>query len=138
MLDRGISTNFLPHRLSLHSSHPNFPKKNCLAKNGGHLEFSNFLQKIAKHKNACISKIVLDRAISTKFLTHRVSLQSHYASFYPTALNGCWGIVFTHGVRMGGRASCPAGGWAGGRREKVCPGLYLRNRTETGTFVRGV
>ena len=30
--------------------------------------------------------------------------------FYPTALKGCWGIVFTHGVRMGGRA----GGWAGG------------------------
>ena len=27
---------------------------------------------------------------------------------------GCRGIVFTHGVRMGGRA--------GGRQEKVCPG----------------
>ena len=27
---------------------------------------------------------------------------------------GCRGIVFTHGVRMGG--------WAGRRREKVCPG----------------
>ena len=25
--------------------------------------------------------------------------------FYPTALKGCWGIVFTHGVRMGGRAA---------------------------------
>ena len=36
-------------------------------------------------------------------------------SFYPTALKGCWGIVFTHGVRMGGRASGRAGGWAGGR-----------------------
>ena len=30
--------------------------------------------------------------------------------FYPTALKGCQGIVFTHGVRMGGR------------REIVCPG----------------
>ena len=30
--------------------------------------------------------------------------------FYPTALKGCRGIVFTHGVRIGG--------W----REKVCPG----------------
>ena len=39
-------------------------------------------------------------------------------SFYPTALKGCRGIVFTHGVRMGGRAS----GRAGGRREIVCPG----------------
>ena len=35
-------------------------------------------------------------------------------TFYPTALKGCWGIVFTHGVRMGGRV--------GGRREIVCPG----------------
>ena len=39
-------------------------------------------------------------------------------SFYPTALKGCRGIVFTHGVRMGGRAC----GWAGGQREIVCPG----------------
>ena len=39
-------------------------------------------------------------------------------AFYPTALNGCWGIVFTHGVRMVGRP----GGRVGGRREIVCPG----------------
>ena len=37
-------------------------------------------RKIAKHKNAYISKTVLDRAISTKFLTRKVSLQS---SIYP-------------------------------------------------------
>ena len=30
--------------------------------------------------------------------------------FYPTALKGCRGVVFTHG------------GWAGRRREEVCPG----------------
>ena len=30
-------------------------------------------------------------------------------NFYPTALKGCRGIVFTHGVRVGGR-------W-----KKVCP-----------------
>ena len=41
-----------------------------------------------------------------------------FNAFYPTALKGCRGIVFTHGVRMGGRAS----GRAGGRREIVCPG----------------
>ena len=35
--------------------------------------------------------------------------------FYPTALKG---IVFTHGVRMGGRP----GGRVGGRWEIVCPG----------------
>ena len=36
-------------------------------------------RKIAKHKNAYFLKTVLDRAISTKFLTHRVSLQSSHA-----------------------------------------------------------
>ena len=40
-----------------------------------------FFAKIAKHKNAYISKTLLDRAISTKFLTHRVSLQSSHANF---------------------------------------------------------
>ena len=32
--------------------------------------------------------------------------------FYPTVHKGCLGIVFTHGVRMGGLA--------GGRRQEVC------------------
>ena len=40
-----------------------------------------FFTKIAKHKNAYISKTLLDRVISTKFLTHRVSLQSSHANF---------------------------------------------------------
>ena len=35
-------------------------------------------RKIAKHKNAYISKTLLDRAISTKFLTHRVSLHANF------------------------------------------------------------
>ena len=81
VLDRAISKKFLTYRLSLQSSHANFQKKFCLAKNGGHFEFSNYCAKIAKHKNAYISKTVLDRAISTKFLTHRVSLQSSHADF---------------------------------------------------------
>ena len=37
--------------------------------------------------------------------------------FYPTALKGCRGIVFTHGVQMGRRA-----GFSGGQREIVRPG----------------
>ena len=37
-------------------------------------------------------------------------------SSYPTALKVCWGIVFTHGVQLGGQA------------EKSLSGLYLRNR----------
>ena len=45
--------------------------------------------------------------------------------FYPTALNGCWGIVFTHGVRMVGRLGGRAGGRAAGNSLSR---LYLRNR----------
>ena len=41
--------------------------------------------------------------------------------FYPTAFKGCQGIVFTHGVWIGGRAGRRA---AGNRLS----GLYLRNR----------
>ena len=37
--------------------------------------------KIAKHKNAYISKTVLDRAISTKLLTRRISLRSTFPNF---------------------------------------------------------
>ena len=33
-------------------------KNFCLTKNGGHFEFSNLSKKIAKHKNAYISKTV--------------------------------------------------------------------------------
>ena len=80
MLDRGISTKFLIRRVSLQSSHANFQKKNFSQKMAAILNFRIF-RKIAKHKNAYISKTVLDRAISTKFLTHRVSLQSSHANF---------------------------------------------------------
>ena len=75
MLDRAISTKFLTHRVSLQSSHANFQKKFLLPKMAAIL---NFCAKIAKHKNANISKTVLHRAISTKFLIFRVSLQSSY------------------------------------------------------------
>ena len=46
-----------------------------------------------------------------------VLINSFQLCFYPTALKGCRGIVFTHGVRMGGRAA-----------GKSLSGLYLRNR----------
>ena len=80
LLDRAISMKFLTHRVSLQSSHANFPKKNFSQKMAAILNFRIF-RKIAKHKNASILKTVLDRAISTKFLTHRVSLQSSHANF---------------------------------------------------------
>ena len=80
VLDRAISTKFLTRRLSLQSSHANFQTKNFSQKMAAILNFRIF-RKIAKHKNAYISKTVLDRAISTKFLTHWVSLQSSHANF---------------------------------------------------------
>ena len=80
MLDRTISTKFFIHRVSLQSSHANFQKNFGSRKMAAILNFRIF-RKIAKHKNAYISKTVLDRAISTKFLTHRVSLQSSHANF---------------------------------------------------------
>ena len=80
MLDRAISTKFLTHRVSLQGSHANFQKNFVSPKMAAILNFRIF-RKIAKHKNAYISKTMLDRAISTKFLTHRVSLQSSHANF---------------------------------------------------------
>ena len=80
LLDRGISTKFLTRRVSLQSSHANFQTKNFSQKMAAILNFQIF-RKIAKHKNAYISKTVLDRAISTKFLIHRASLQSSHANF---------------------------------------------------------
>ena len=80
LLDRAILTKFLTRRVSLQSSHANFQKKNFSQKMAAILNFLIF-RKIAKHKNAYISKTVLDRAISTTFLTHRVFLQSSHANF---------------------------------------------------------
>ena len=80
LLDRAISTKFLTHRVSLQSSHANFQAKISRKKWRPFWIFEIF-RKIAKHKNAYISKTVLDRAISTKILTHWVSLQSSHANF---------------------------------------------------------
>ena len=80
MLDRAISPKFLTHRVSLQSGHANSQTKIFSQNLAAILNFRIFC-KIAKHKNAYISKTVLDRAISTKFLTRRVSLQSSHANF---------------------------------------------------------
>ena len=56
------------------------------------------------------------------------SAQTHTQGVYPTAFKGYAGIVFTHGVRMGGRVR--AGGrvrmgghvWAGGQWKEACLG----------------
>ena len=55
-----------------------FSKNFPLPKNGGLFEF---LPKMAKHKIASISLTVRDRAISSKFSTHRVSKECSLANF---------------------------------------------------------
>ena len=55
-----------------------FSKNFPLPKNGGHFEF---LPKMAKHKFSSISLTVQDRAISSKFSTHRVSKQCIFGNF---------------------------------------------------------
>ena len=71
---------FLTHRVSLQSGHHNFQKNFVLPKMAAILNFRIF-RRNCKHKNAYNSKTVLDRAISTKFLTHRVSLQIGPSNF---------------------------------------------------------
>ena len=58
-----------------------FSKKFPLPKNGGHFVFSNFCQKIEKHKFATISLTMRDRAISSKFWIHRVSEKCTLGNF---------------------------------------------------------
>ena len=58
-----------------------FSKNVHLTKNGDHFEFSNFLPKMEKHNFFSISLTVQDRAISSKFSTHRVSSQCTIGNF---------------------------------------------------------
>ena len=71
--DRAISSKFSTHRVSKVCNLCNFQKNFPLPKNGDHFEFSNFSPKMAKHEFTSISLTVRDRAISSKFSTHRVS-----------------------------------------------------------------
>ena len=60
--------------------------------------------------------------ISRRALKGRKYLFRDIHNFYPTALNGCWGIVF-------GIVSGWSGGRAGGQAAgNSLSGLYLRNR----------
>ena len=55
-----------------------FSKNFPLPKNGGHFEI---LPKMEKHKFPSISLTMQDRAISSKFSTHRVSKQCSIGNF---------------------------------------------------------
>ena len=76
--DRAISSKFSTHRVSKECTLCNFPKNFPLPKNGGHFEF---LPKMAIHKFPSISLTVRDRAISSKFSTHRVFKECNLYNF---------------------------------------------------------
>ena len=72
--DRVISSKFSTHRVSKQCTLFNFPKIFPSPKMVAILNFRIF-SKLAKHKIASISLTVRDRAISSKFSTHRVCKQ---------------------------------------------------------------
>ena len=76
--DRAISSKFSTHRVSKECNLCNFQKIFPSPKMAAIL---NFHQKRAKHKFASISLTVRDRAISSKFSTHRVSNKCTLANF---------------------------------------------------------
>ena len=78
--DRAISSKFSTHRVSKECNLCNFPKIFPSPKMAAILNFRIFA-KNAKHKFASISLTVRDRAISSKFSTHRVSKECNLCNF---------------------------------------------------------
>ena len=78
--DRAISSKFSTHRVSKKCNLCNFQKIFPSPKMAAILNFE-FLPKMAKHKFASISLTVRDRAISSKFSTHRVSKECNLCNF---------------------------------------------------------
>ena len=77
--DRAISSKFSTHRVSDECNLCNFQKIFPSPKMAAILNF--FLPKMAKHKFASISLTVQDRAMSSKFSTHRVSEECNLRNF---------------------------------------------------------
>ena len=75
VLDRAISTKFLTQRVISVENLSQFSKNFVSPNMAAILNFRIF------HKNAYISKTVLDRAISTKFLTQRVISVENLSQF---------------------------------------------------------
>ena len=80
MRDRAISSKFSTHRVSDECTLANFQKIFPSPKMVAILNFE-FFPKMAKHKFASISLTVRDRAILSKFSTHRVSEECTLANF---------------------------------------------------------
>ena len=85
--DRAISSKFSTHRVSKECNLCNFQKIFPSPKMAAILNFRIFakngktLPKMAKHKFASISLTMRDRAISSKFSTHRVSKECTLCNF---------------------------------------------------------
>ena len=60
-----------------------------------------------------VNQVFIELQLITQFIS--IVRECGIFTFYPTALKGCRGIVFTHGVRMGGRPGGRLGGRAGGK-----------------------
>ena len=75
-----ISSKFLIHRVSEQCTLGNFQKIFSSPKMAAILNFRIFA-KNAKHKFASISLTMRDRAISSKFSTHRVSKECNLCNF---------------------------------------------------------
>ena len=78
--DGAILSKFSTHRVSKQCTLGNFQKISPSPKMAAILNFQIFA-KMAKHKFASISLTVRDRAISSKFLTHRVSKKCTLGNF---------------------------------------------------------
>ena len=79
--DRAISSKFSTHRVSKECTLCNFQRIFPSPKMAAILIFRISLPKVAKHKIASISLNVRDRAISSKFMTHRVSKKCTLCNF---------------------------------------------------------
>ena len=88
--DRAISSKFSTHRVSNKCTLANFQKFSPPQKWRPFWIFE-FWPKMAKHKFGSISLTVRDRAISSKFSTHRVSKECTLCNFqknFPLPKNG--------------------------------------------------
>ena len=79
--DRAISSKFSTHRVFKECTLCNFQKIFPSPKMAAILNFQIFCPKMAKHKFASISLTVRDRAISSKFSTHRVFKECNLCNF---------------------------------------------------------
>ena len=78
--DRAISSKFLTHGVTKQCT-LQFSKKISRPQKWRPFLFFEFLPKMAKHKFASIALTVRDRAISSKFSTHRVSKECTLCNF---------------------------------------------------------